>query len=81
MRWSLEELPATEAGNVTLTAMPVEAGEHKVLVGELAKTASHYVLKPRLGTWLKLFATVLGRMPPDYHAWVVTGFITLSTAI
>ena len=47
-------------------------GEHKVLVGELAKTASHYVLKPQLGTWLKLFATLLGRMPPDYHAWVLT---------
>jgi hypothetical protein len=46
--------------------------EHKVLVGELAKTASHYVMKPRLGTWLKLSATLLGRMPPDYHAWVLT---------
>jgi uncharacterized membrane protein YeaQ/YmgE (transglycosylase-associated protein family) len=50
----------------------VPAGEHKVLVGELAKTAIHYVLKPQLGTWLKLFVTVLGRMPPDYHAWIIT---------
>jgi uncharacterized repeat protein (TIGR01451 family) len=32
VRWSLEELPANEAGNVTLTCMPVEAGEHKVLI-------------------------------------------------
>lgn len=32
VRWSLEELPANEAGSVTLTAMPVEAGEHKVLI-------------------------------------------------
>jgi hypothetical protein len=48
------------------------AGEHKVLVGDLAKTASHYMLKPRLGTWLKLFAKLFGRMPPDYHAWIVT---------
>jgi hypothetical protein len=48
------------------------AGEHKVLVGELAKTAVHYVFKPRLGSWLKLFATLLGRVPPDYHAWIVT---------
>ena len=47
-------------------------GEHKVLVGELTKTASHYVLQPRLGTWLKFFATLLGRMPPDSHAWVLT---------
>lgn len=42
VRWSLEELPANEAGNVTLTAMPVEAGEHKVLIegtGEKGLTA------------------------------------------
>ena len=50
----------------------VPAGEHKVLVGELAKTAIHYVLKPQLGIWLKFFATVLGRVPPDYHAWILT---------
>jgi hypothetical protein len=46
-------------------------GEHKMLVGELAKTATHYVLKPRLGIWLKLFATLLGRVPPDSHAWII----------
>ncbi len=48
------------------------AGEHKVLVGELEKTATHYVFTPQPGMWLKLFATLLGRMPPDYHVWVVT---------
>jgi hypothetical protein len=47
-------------------------GEHKVLVGEFAKTAIHYVLKPRLAICLKLFATVLGRVPPDSHAWIIT---------
>jgi hypothetical protein len=47
------------------------AGEQKVLVGNLAKTAVHYVLKPQLGIWLKLFATVLGRMPPDEHIWIL----------
>ena len=25
-----------------------------------------------LGSWLKLFATLLGRVPPEYHAWIVT---------
>jgi hypothetical protein len=49
------------------------AGEQKVLVGELAKTAIHYMFKPQLWVWLKLFATLLGRVPPDYHAWIVTG--------
>jgi hypothetical protein len=48
------------------------AGEQKVLVGELAKTAVHYVLKPQLGMWLKLFATLLGRVPPDEHVWIIS---------
>jgi hypothetical protein len=47
-------------------------GEQKVLIGELIKTASHYVLKPQLGPWLKLFAMLLGRMPPDSHAWIIS---------
>ncbi len=47
-------------------------GEHKVLIGELAKTAVQYLFKPRLGVWLKLFVTLLGRVPPDYHAWIIT---------
>jgi len=47
------------------------AGEQQVLVGNLAKTAIHYVLKPQLGVWLKLFATVLGRVPPDEHVWIL----------
>ena len=47
------------------------AGEQKVLVGELTKTAVHYVLKPQLGIWLKFFATLLGRVPPDEHVWII----------
>lgn len=47
------------------------SGEQKVLVGELAKTATHYVVRPKLGIWLKLFATLLGRVPADYHAWII----------
>jgi hypothetical protein len=46
-------------------------GEQKVLIGELGKTATHYVLKPRLGPLLNLFATLLGRAPPDSHAWII----------
>lgn len=48
------------------------AGEHTVMVGHLAKTAVHYVFKPKLGLWLKLFATLLGRVPSDCHAWILT---------
>jgi hypothetical protein len=47
------------------------AGEQKVLIGELAKTATHYELRPRLGSWLNLFATLSGRLPPDSHVWIV----------
>jgi len=25
-----------------------------------------------LGIWLKFFASLLGRMPPDNHVWIVT---------
>lgn len=50
----------------------VPSGEHRVLVGELAKTATDYVFKPKLGIWLKLFATMLGQVPADSHAWIVT---------
>jgi hypothetical protein len=67
--------PSTLAFTPTPRLIQLElapAGEHKVLIGELAKTATHYVLRPRLGTWLKLFATLLGRVPPDSHAWIVT---------
>jgi hypothetical protein len=48
-----------------------QAGEHKMLVGELAKAATHYVLKPHPGPWLELFAKLLGRMPADNHVWIV----------
>jgi hypothetical protein len=48
------------------------AGDQKILVGGSEKTATRYVLKPILGFWLKLFTTLLGRVPPDNHAWIVT---------
>jgi len=47
------------------------AGEQTILVGGSEKTATHYLLKPMPGIWLKLFASLLGRMPPDNHAWIV----------
>jgi hypothetical protein len=47
------------------------AGEQTVFAGELTKTAVHYVLKPRPGMWLKLFAKLSGRMPPHQHVWLV----------
>jgi hypothetical protein len=54
---------------IELELLPV--GEQKVMVGELTKTAVHYVMKPRLGIWLTFFAKVLRRMPEDLHAWIL----------
>ena len=48
------------------------AGEQKVIIGDVAKSATHYVFKPILGMWVKLFATLLGSAPPDNHAWIIT---------
>jgi hypothetical protein len=50
----------------------IPADEQKIMVGGSEKTAIRYILKPILGTWLKLFASLLGRVPPDNHAWIVT---------
>ena len=48
------------------------AGEHKVLIGSLVKSATHYVLTPKLGAWLNVLTTLTGRAPPDSHAWIFT---------
>lgn len=53
---------------IELEILPV--GEHKVLIGDRATTATDYALKPRLGVWLTFFAKVLQRMPPDGHVWI-----------
>lgn len=50
----------------------VPAGGQNILVGGSEKTAIRYVLKPKPGIWISIFATLLGRMPPDNHAWIVT---------
>jgi hypothetical protein len=49
----------------------VPGGTEKISVGNLAKKASHYVLKPKLGTLRKVVATLAGRMPPDNHLWIL----------
>ena len=50
----------------------VPSGEDKVLIGELKKSALHYVLKPKLGILLGAGAALLGRTPPDNHLWIIT---------
>jgi len=50
----------------------VPAGPQRITVGDQPRSSTHYVLKPRLGTWLKLAAALTGRTPPDFHAWFLT---------
>jgi hypothetical protein len=44
----------------------------RVMLGQHAETAVHFTLKPKLGALLKLFATLMGKAPPDADAWIVT---------
>lgn len=43
-----------------------------VPIGDRRAKAVRYVLKPKLSTFLEVFARVLGKFPPDSHAWIVT---------
>ena len=54
-----------------LSKVKADFGSRDKLVGEIAKPAIHYVLKPHPGPWLELFAKLLGRMPADNHVWIV----------
>lgn len=47
-------------------------GSQRVLLGVHAETAVRFALKPRLGALLGLFASVMGRMPPDSHLWIIS---------
>jgi hypothetical protein len=47
------------------TAPPTTLGRH-------AERTVLVTLKPRLGPFVHLFASLFGRMPPDSHAWIVT---------
>jgi hypothetical protein len=44
----------------------------RVMLGQHAEAAVHFTLKPKLGVFLKLFATLLGKAPPDSDTWIVT---------
>lgn len=48
------------------------SGRQQVMLGHHAETATHYKLKPRLGGLVKVVASLLGKMPPDSDAWIIT---------
>ena len=51
------------------------SGTDHVLLGKHEEPASHIVLKPKLGVFLKFFATLKGIAPPDSHVWIVTELV------
>lgn len=51
----------------------VPSGAQRLLLGQHAETAVRFALKPRLGALLGFFARLLGKMPPDSHAWIIGG--------
>jgi hypothetical protein len=79
----LKDLPKGTHETVHLVAFTPEpriiqlemspAGERAVRVGKVQMSAVHFVLKPRLGPWLRVFATLLGRAPPDSNVWMMSG--------
>lgn len=48
------------------------SGSQRVPLGQHAETAVHFKLKPKLGAWLRFFATLAGKAPPDRDTWIVT---------
>ncbi len=48
------------------------SGSRRVLVGQHAETAVHFKLKPKLGALLKIFATLMGKAPPDSDTWIIS---------
>jgi hypothetical protein len=47
-------------------------GESRLTNGVYGEHVVQYRLKPQLGALLGFFAHVLGKMPPDSHAWIIT---------
>jgi hypothetical protein len=49
------------------------SGSQQLMLGGYAESAVNFTLTPRLGVLLGFFARLLGKLPPDSHAWIVGG--------
>jgi hypothetical protein len=45
-------------------------GDEQVRVGGASTDTTRFLLKPRLGPLLKVFAGLTGKTPPDFRAWI-----------
>ena len=48
------------------------AGRDSLRHGSAPLAVSHYMVRPRLGGLTKIFAKLLGKLPPDSELWIVT---------
>lgn len=48
-------------------------GDDPLSVGGTARTATHYVVKIKIGGVSGLLAPLLGKQPPDVHVWILGG--------
>ncbi len=55
-------------------------GMERVPIGPTAQPAIHWVLKPELGGFVKVFAKLLGKNPPDEHIWIDTNQVPVFVA-
>lgn len=55
---------------IGLELVPINS--QRVLLGRHVETAVHFRLKFKLGAALKLFATLMGKAPPDNDLWIVS---------
>jgi hypothetical protein len=56
---------------VTLAITP--RGEEPFATGSTARKAMHYVVKVEIGGLSGVFASFLGKQPPDTHVWILEG--------
>lgn len=72
--------PKTTASMVAITPKPrlvnlefTPAGEEPFWTGASARQATHYVVKVHVPGVTGAVASLLGKIPPDSHVWVLTG--------
>lgn len=65
----LDFLPEPKLYAVDLIPMEKDS----VRVGGLSRDAVHYILKPKLGWFMQNLASLLGKLPPPYHFWLLKG--------
>jgi hypothetical protein len=72
--------PASTVSLIAATPSPRVVGlrlspgaTESVTIGGVARRATHYVIKAEIGGVAGVLAPLVGKQPPETHAWVITG--------